>query len=259
MKKFKYIYGPVASWRLGRSLGVDPISGGIRVCTFNCIYCQLGKKGIYSTKRKVFVPTEKIISEIKKLPKVDIDYITFSGLGEPTLAKNLGEIIREIRKIRKEKIAVLTNSSLLNRKDVQRDLSMADFVLAKIDAGSGNLFNRINRPAKGIGFSKILHGIKQFRKNFKGKFALQIMFIRDNKQYAKQIAKLAKEINPDQIQICTPIRHSAEKPLNEPELLAITKYFKGLNYISACETEIKKTKPIDKEATAQRRPQNVDK
>ncbi|MBN1405108.1 MAG: radical SAM protein [Candidatus Omnitrophica bacterium] len=252
-KGFKYIYGPVPSWRLGRSLGIDPISGGIRVCTFNCAYCQLGKKGISTTKRKVFIPTKAILDEIKKLPKVDIDYITFSGSGEPTLAKNLGEIITGIRKIRKNKIAVLTNSSLLSRKDVQKDLLQADFVAAKLDAPDEALFKRINKPVKSVKLDKIIEGIKTFREKFKGKLAVQIMFTKDNKDYSKKISEIVKVIRPDQVQICTSIRHSAESPLSKAELSKITKYFKGLNYISAHEREIKTTEPIDKKATMKRR------
>src|SRR3989338_4876143 len=102
---YRYIYGPVPSWRLGRSLGIDPISRENKVCTFNCVYCQLGHVQLFSDKRDVFVPTEDIIKEINSLPDLKIDYITFSGKGEPPLAENLGGIIREIKKIRDEKIA----------------------------------------------------------------------------------------------------------------------------------------------------------
>ena len=159
MKNYKYIYGPVPSWRLGSSLGVDPISGKDKICTFNCIYCQISETCISTKKRKVFVPTAKIIKEIKSLPVVRIDYITFSGMGEPTLAKNLGRMIKAIKKIRKEKIAVLTNSSLIHRKDVQKDLLLADFVMAKLDAHSQDILVRINQPVKAIGLGKIIKDI----------------------------------------------------------------------------------------------------
>jgi len=98
-KKYKYIYGPVDSWRLGRSLGVDLISRDDKICTFDCVYCQVGKIATFSDRREVFVPTEEIIGEIKSLPSLEIDYVTFSGRGEPTLAENLGEVIREIKKM----------------------------------------------------------------------------------------------------------------------------------------------------------------
>ncbi|MFC1805334.1 radical SAM protein, partial [Candidatus Omnitrophota bacterium] len=125
----QYIYGPVPSWRLGSSLGIDPISRSKKICSFDCTYCQLGKTEIFSDQRQVFVPTNKIIEEFKLVPLIQIDYITFSGVGEPTLASNLGEAIRGVKEIRKERIAVLTNSSLIDRDDVKRDLLLADLVV----------------------------------------------------------------------------------------------------------------------------------
>ncbi|MCK5584343.1 MAG: radical SAM protein, partial [Elusimicrobiales bacterium] len=136
IKKFKYIFGPVPSWRLGSSLGVDLISGTRKTCSFDCVYCQVGRTLKLSSRREVFVKKSEILKEIKSLPKAKIDYITFSGMGEPTLAKNLGELIKAVKKVRPEKVAVLTNSSVLNRKDVRDELMEADFVIAKLDASN---------------------------------------------------------------------------------------------------------------------------
>ncbi len=253
-KKYKYIYGPVSSWRLGSSLGIDLISMDKgKVCNFNCIYCQIGKTSIFSNRREIFVPTAKIIEEIKALPLIEIDYITFSGSGEPTLAKNLGQAIKAIKKIRKEKIAVITNSSLMDREDVQEDLSFADFVIAKLDACSQDLLLRINRPVKTIKFDAIVKGIKKFRTKYKGKLALQIMFLKENQEKAGEIARIAKEINPDEIQINTPLRPCGSKPLSKAELSIIKGYFKDLNSISVYESEKKRVEPISKKNTLRRR------
>ena len=178
--KYRYIYGPVPSWRLGSSLGVDPISQRSKECSFDCVYCQLGRTKKRVKKRKVFVPSEVVAAEIKRLPSVKIDHITFSGRGEPTLAKNLGEMIEKVKKIRKEPIAVLTNSSMLCRKEVRRALSGADLVVAKLDAPSEELFRKINGPAAGIYLKDIIKSIKDFKAGYKGKLALQIMFIEEN-------------------------------------------------------------------------------
>ena len=222
------------SWRLGRSLGIDPVSGKNKICSFGCTYCQAGKTKVLTGKRKVFVPTGKIIEELKDLPAGRLmDYITFSGSAEPTLAKNLGQIIKAIKRIRKEKIAVLTNSSLIYRKDVQRDLSSADFVMVKLDAHSQDLFVKINQPVKTIKLDKIIEGIKQFKKNFRGRLALQVMFVKENKEFAKEIARIAKGINPDEIQINTPLRPCRVRPLPREELNMIKKHFKGATYVSA--------------------------
>ena len=227
-KKCECVYGPVPSWRLGRSLGIDSVyTGKDNACSFDCIYCQAGRTYVLTDKRRVFVPTSEIIEKINALPPVEIDYITFSGAGEPTLAENLGEIIKEIRKIRKEKIAVLTNSSLIDREDVRRDLLLADFVIAKLDAHKEDLFLEIDRPVKTIKFDDIVKGLKDFKKGFEGRFALQIMFIEENKKYAKEIAHLARQINPDEIQINTPLRACGVKPLPRKYMDEIKKFFEG--------------------------------
>ena len=255
-KSFKYIYGPVSSWRLGSSLGIDLLSGKKKVCTFDCVYCQLGKTKSFTTdttERKLYVPTEKVIEEIERLPDVHIDYITFSGCGESTLAANLGETIRAIKKIRKEPVAVLTNSTLLYRKDVRKELSLADLVAVKLDVDSAKPLKLINRPAKSIRFADILRGIKQFRKEFRGKLALQVMFVQKNKGIAGEIARLAKSIQPDEIQICTPTRPSSFKPLSPKAILQIKKHFCGMKVLSIYDAKRKKVRPISAKATLLRR------
>ena len=221
------------SWRLGRSLGIDPVYvGGAKTCSFDCTYCQAGKTRILTDKRRIFIPTRKIIEEIKRLPRLKIDYITFSGAAESTLAKNLGEIIKGIKKIRKTKIAVLTNSSLIYKKDVQKDLLLADFVIAKLDAHNHTLFRKIGKPVKTIKFDKIVKGLKEFKSRRKGKFALQIMFVKENKRYAREIARLARSIKPDEIQINTPLRPCGLTPLPKKELVKIERFFKGTRYVN---------------------------
>jgi len=254
----KYIYGPVASWRLGRSLGIDPISSRQKICTFDCIYCQIGRSKPYSGKRRIFVPTEKLIQELVSLPPLKIDYITLSGTGEPTLAKNLGQIIKAIRQIRREKIAVLTNSTLLLRKSVQNDLLLTDFVMAKLDASSQAPLFKINQPSKSQKFKNIIKGIKAFKSRYKGRLALQIMFVKANKKYAEEIAKVAKDINPDEIQINTPLRPGRIKALTRKDIKAIAQCFKGMKVITVYDKKKKKqTKPINKRAVLKRRGKHV--
>jgi len=252
-KNYKYIYGPVPSWRLGSSLGIDPLSKDRKVCTFNCVYCQLGETGVLSDERKMFVPVPEIITELNSLPPLEIDYITFSGTGEPTLAENLGDMIRAIKKIRKEKIAILTNSSLMHREDVQKDLFLADFVVAKLDAPIQNIFELVNHPIRTAKISAIIKAIKSFKSCYLGKLALQIMFLEMNKKYAKDIAQIVKEIKPDEVQINTPLRPCKMKPLPKTEMDIIEKYFSGLNTISVYNAEKKGVKSISSEDTLKRR------
>ncbi|MBU2540774.1 MAG: radical SAM protein [Candidatus Omnitrophica bacterium] len=258
-KRLKYIYGPVSSWRLGSSLGIDPVSGKVKICTFDCIYCQLGKTKIFSDRRRIFVPTQRLLREIKMLPALEADYITFSGTAEPTLAKNLGQMIKVIRGKRRERIAVLTNASLIYRQDVQRDLLLADFVAVKIDANSQDLFLRVNKPMKKIKFPTIIKAIGDFRDKFKGELGLQIMFVKENKRYAKEIAQIAAQIRPDEIQINTPLRPSQAAALSKKELKTIEDTFlktcaKNTRIVSVYKAKNKKVIPINKCDTLRRRP-----
>ena len=252
-KKLRYIYGPVPSWRLGASLGIDPISGKDKICTFDCAYCQLGKTIKFTDERRIYIPVDRIIDEISSLPPVKIDYITFSGRGEPTLAENLGKMIKAIKTLRREKIAVITNSSLMCKEDVREDLLLADFVIAKLDAYSQQSLEAINKPINGIAFDMILEGIKQFRPEYKGKLALQIMFINENKNNARELVRLAREIEPDEVQVNTPLRPCGVKPLSKEEISQIKEYFKGINVISVYEGEKKKVKSISEKETLRRR------
>jgi len=252
-KRYKYIYGPVPSWRLGSSLGIDPVSKGRKICSFDCIYCQIGKAGLLTDERGIFINCRDIIDELDSLPPLKIDYITFSGAGEPTLAANLGEMIKAIKQIRKEKIAVISNSSLFHREDVRKDLQLADFVMAKLDASSQEILTAVNKPIRTIDIEQIISGIKTFKKTYKGKLALQIMFVEQNKESARDIAQIAKEINPDEVQINTPLRPCRVKPLPEAEIDRIESFFEGLKVISVYKAERKEITPLSDEETLKRR------
>ncbi|MEA3328492.1 MAG: radical SAM protein [Candidatus Omnitrophota bacterium] len=256
-KNFKYIYGPVPSWRLGSSLGVDLLSRQKKICNFDCIYCQLGATERYTTKREVYVPAKEVIREIRSLPFVPIDYITFSGRGEPGLAANLTEVIKEIRLIRSEPLAILTNSCLMGNRDFRKELLPIDFVCLKMDACSQASLREINRPAKNVEFKDILRGIRQFRKEYTGKLALQIMFVEQNKSLAKELSRFAKEVKPDEIQINTPLRLSAVRPLTRKELFDIKGYFKGLNTVSVYDKKHKQVLSISTKDTLKRRGKQV--
>ena len=235
--KFKYIYGPVPSWRLGSSLGIDLLSQAEKICNFDCLYCQLGPIKEYTFERKLYVPIKEVIEELEKLPGTNIDYITFSGRGEPTLAVNLGEAIRAVKLIRKEQIAVLTNSSLMGIDEVRKEIALADFVVAKLDACSSEVLQAINKPAKGVEFGGIVEGIKAFRKGYKGRLALQMMFIDNNKNDVDKLIYLANYIKPDEVQVNTPLRPCGIKALAKEEILTIKNSFiascKGVNLVSA--------------------------
>ncbi len=248
----KYVYGPVYSWRLGKSLGIDPIAQKDKICNMDCVYCQLGRTFHFSNKRQVYVSAGDIVEEILSLPPTEIDYLTFSGRGEPTLAANLGNMIKALRETRQEKIAVLTNSLLLYDKSVQEDLSLADFVVAKLDACDQETLMRVDKAMPGVDFERIVEGLKMFRQRFQGKLALQIMFIDTNKGYAQRIADIARGIAPDEIEINTPLRPSSAQALSLEELEIIKKSFEGLPAKTVYELEQKTVEPFNERDTIRR-------
>jgi len=153
-KKREYIYGPVPSRRLGRSLGVDVVP--FKICTYDCIYCQLGKTTHKTTQHSEWAPPETVIEQLKSKLYTKPDYITISGSGEPTLYSKVGKVIRKIKEITNIPVAVLTNGSLLWLPDVRNSLVAADLVLPSLDAGSDQLFRYVNRPYQDIHFNKML-------------------------------------------------------------------------------------------------------
>jgi len=202
-----YVYGPVPSWRLGRSLGIDPVSTLGKTCSFDCIYCQLGRTVHPLTTRQRFVESEALRRQLDQMGNVLVDTITFSGVGEPTLAANLAELVavgRETLPVRP--VAILTNASLISQEDVRRDLALFDVVVAKLDAASEELFRQINRPFASCTLADIVMGLRQFRRAFGGKLALQMMFVEANRKWAAEMAALARLCAPDEVQLNTPLR-----------------------------------------------------
>lgn len=250
---FKYIYGPVYSWRIGWSLGIDPISQSDKICNFNCLYCQLGETDRLENIRSKFVNTSDIVSEIESLPDdLKIDYFTISGRGEPTLASNLGEIILSIKSIKKGPVAVITNGGLIDRPDVRHDLQLADFVLLKLDAGSEKSFQMVNKPSREINFKNILDGMHEFRREYRGKLALQIMIFEENQDQVEILAELARSIKPDEVQLNTPLRPCPVKPVPKTKMETFKALFSDLKVLSVYDAESKEYKPLSDHKTSLR-------
>ena len=249
------IYGPVPSWRLGRSLGVDLLPPGGKTCSFNCIYCQLGRTTTSTTERREFVSMAQLAEELQGVKGIVADYVTFSGTGEPTLASNLGQAIELAKSILPLPVAVLTNSSLISREDVRRDLAKADVVVAKLDAHIQELFTQINRPVADLLLGDIVEGIRLFRREFKGKLCLQIMFIEANKGFAPEIAQIASSLSPDEVQLDTPLRPCPVEPLTPPQMASIKGNFDNLeNVLTVYEAPRPEVTPLNLDETLRRRP-----
>lgn len=204
-KHVSSVYGPVRSWRVGMSLGMDLLLQ-TSTCSFNCIYCQLGDIQLKTSKRKIYVETEQIERDFKNSDWQQADIVTFSGSGEPTLALNLAEVIHFVHEYANKPVMVLTNGTTLHNAAVRQDLKEADIVSVKLDAGDPEVLKRMNRPVDGVTLEKIVEGAKALRKEFDGKLSLQCMFMPGNLNQAEAMAKLAATIEPDEIQLNTPKR-----------------------------------------------------
>jgi wyosine [tRNA(Phe)-imidazoG37] synthetase (radical SAM superfamily) len=249
------VYGPVPSWRLGRSLGIDPVSTKGKTCSFDCIYCQLGRTVHPLTERRRFVAPDALRQQLAAIGNVAIDTVTFSGVAEPTLAVNLGELVAVVREaITQHPVAILTNASLIWRQDVQTHLRLFDIVAAKVDAPTEDLFQAVNRPVGGIPLAQIIDGIREFRDGFAGKLALQMMFVKANRDQARQMAALARTLRPDEVQLNTPLRPCPVHPLSATKMAAIESEFAGLPTINVYTAKRPQVVPVDMQATRRRRP-----
>ena len=222
----QYIFGPVPSRRLGRSLGVDLVS--FKTCTYDCAYCQLGRTTNKTMQRKEWVPIDIVIDQLKAKLNSKPDYITLSGSGEPTLYSRLDELISQIRKITDIPVAVLTNGSLLWLPEVRKSLMEADLVIPSLDAGSSQIFQYVNRPHTDITFGKMLQGLVDFRKDYKGQYWLEVFLLAGVTTPEAEVDRLktcVASIQPDRVQINTVTRPPAEsfaEPVPKKQLETIS-------------------------------------
>ncbi len=226
-----YIFGPVPSRRLGFSLGIDPIP--YKTCSLSCIYCQLGRTTKKTTKTKEYISSSLILKQLKEVlsSKRKIDYLTFSGSGEPTLNSKIGEMISEIKRMTEIPVAVLTNGTMLTEKRTREMVKKADLVIPSLDAVSPSVFKKINQPHPSLEIKKIISGLREFREEFAGRIWLEIMLVADINDNFKELKKLKEAIDficPDRVQLNTPVRPPAEeraKPVSLNKLKEIKKFF----------------------------------
>ena len=219
---YKHLFGPVPSRRLGMSLGIDLIPK--KVCSLNCVYCEVGKTTKLTLDRMEYVKYDKVIAELKQFmssnPK--IDYITFSGSGEPTLNSKIGDVMNFIKRNYPEiKTAVLTNGTLLFDKKLRTELLQADVILPSLDAASQDTFEKINRPNPNLKIENYIQGLIDLRKEYKGEIWLEIFLLKnynDSKEELNLLKEAILKINPDSIQLNT-----LDRPGTVSGLIPLTK------------------------------------
>ena len=218
----RFVYGPIPSRRLGRSLGVDPIP--LKTCNWNCIYCQLGRSRPLLHERAEYAPQQEILDEI--LAAVanhvagEIDYITFAGSGEPTLHSGLGWLIRRIQEQTAIPVAVITNGALLYLPEVRADLLTADVVMPTLSAGTAELYQRIHRPHPEATFERLVAGIAAFRAVYRGQLWLEVMLLgglNDEEGALRDLAAVLQQLQPDQVHLVLPERPPAEPWVRPPD------------------------------------------
>lgn len=224
-----HVFGPVPSRRLGRSLGVDLVP--FKTCSYDCIYCQLGRTTNKTLERREWTPVDAVLDEVKEKIAAKPDYITLSGSGEPTLCTRLGEIIEGIRSFTDIPVAVLTNGSLLWRKEVRAEIAAAQLIVPSLDAGDMRMFEAVNRPAAGLGFDQMVEGLIAMREEFSGTIWLEVFILGGHTADVSEIGKIngcVTRIKADQVQINTVIRPPAESfafAVNRPRLEELAQLF----------------------------------
>ena len=232
---YKHLFGPVASRRLGVSLGVDIMPS--KVCNLNCIYCECGSTTTLSVERREWVPAAEVIAELSgflaQSPRLDV--VTITGSGEPTLNTGLGTIIGFLKKSHSRyATALLTNGTLFTLPDVRESASLFDYVLPSLDAVSRDVFKKVNRPHGGLDNKKIIEGLARFSREYKGALWLEVFIapgINDSAEELILLKKAINEIGPARVQLNTLDRPGACDcviPASAERLLEIAEFFKPL-------------------------------
>ena len=211
---FHHLFGPVPSRRLGSSLGVDLVSH--KTCSFNCVYCECGKTTLLTHQRAEYVPTVEVLAELNQFLSTgpDLDYVTFSGAGEPTLHSGLGDIVAFIKSnFARYKIALLTNGSLFYQPELREEVIEIDLILPSLDAVDEAIYQKINRPHQDISLKNIISGLTELKKIQNGRMWLEIFIIpglNDQPDHIEKLKAAVHQIKPDLVQLNALDRPGAE-------------------------------------------------
>ncbi|MGE4587221.1 MAG: radical SAM protein [Mangrovibacterium sp.] len=222
-------FGPVPSRRLGNSMGINNILSK-KMCSYSCVYCQVGLTQKLSVTRGKFYEPGKIYAEVEKhLCKLASkpDYLTFVSNGEPTMDINLGKSIEKLKKFGIP-VAVITNASLLSDQNVRNELSLADWISVKIDTGSETIREKINRPHPDLSFKRYTEGLLNFSSEYKGILVSETMLVRginDQSNLLRETASLIKQINPKTAYLAVPTRPPALSTVKRPDEATINEAF----------------------------------
>lgn len=219
--KYNYLFGPVPSRRLGRSLGVDLVPH--KTCTLDCVYCECGETINLTVTRKDYVPVQSVIAELDDYLSTApaLDYITFSGSGEPTLHSGIGEVVDFLKRHYPQyKLCLLTNGTLFNDPSVRSAVRQIDLIIPSLDAGSEKSFQAVNRPHADIKCEAIIDGLVKLRREYEGVIILEIFIvpgINDTPGELTLLKKAIDAIKPDRVQLGTLDRPGTEDWVEEAD------------------------------------------
>ena len=254
---YKHIFGPVASRRLGRSLGIDLLP--FKTCTLDCVYCECGRTTELTKQRRDFFPPEEVLSELKDWKEAgnEADIVTLAGSGEPLLALSLEKIIKGIKEITGLPCCLITNGTLFMDPSARRAAMNADIVMPNLDAADEATFKKINRPVEDLSFAEYLEGLQLFCQEYrgKGKIYLEIFLvpgINDNEDQIKALSLLSRSLHVDSVQLNTAVRPPADKdvmPIPREEMEKWARYFipKAEVIASYHSAPLKETKNVNEE------------
>jgi wyosine [tRNA(Phe)-imidazoG37] synthetase (radical SAM superfamily) len=234
--KYKYLFGPVPSRRLGVSLGVDLVPH--KVCNLDCVYCEIGHTTKLTNDRMNYIPSEKVTEELDHYiaNNPELDYVTFSGAGEPTLNQGIGKIVKHLKTNYPDyNIALITNSILFSNPEVRKEILDVDLILPSLDAASYEVFEKINRPQKNINYDEVINGLIDLRKEFAGEIWLEFFLIEginDGDEELSKMKEIVTKINPDILQLNSLDRPGTEswvKPMPKEKMEGIKAFFQPQN------------------------------
>lgn len=236
--KYRHLFGPVPSRRLGVSLGIDLVP--LKTCTLDCVYCECGKTTCLTIERKEYVPLGEVLEELQDYleGKPQLDYITFSGSGEPTLHQGLGKVIDFLKKNYPHyKLCLLTNGTLLNNRALRSELSQVDLIVPSLDAATEKCFQLLNRPHHDLKCAELINGLISLRHEYSGLLTLEIFAAPGFNDTPEELASLKaaiESINPDHVQLGTLDRPGTEeclKPVDSQKMQAISAYLNNAELI----------------------------
>jgi wyosine [tRNA(Phe)-imidazoG37] synthetase (radical SAM superfamily) len=239
-----HLFGPVPSRRLGLSLGVDLVPP--KTCTFDCVYCEVGRTTHLTLRRQPHRVAEIIqeLTDYLASPPGPLDYITLAGSGEPTLNQGIGEIIKAVKGLTTTPVALLTNGSLFYLPEVRDEVAGADVILPSLDAGREETFQRINRPHPGLSLERLILGLQALRREFAGQIWLEIVVLKglnDEPEELAALRDLIRDLSPDKVQLNTavrPVAHRSAQALTLDEMEAVAEFLGGGAEVIAAATRM---------------------